>query len=129
MNWKLGIVICCLPLVSQAQEQALPLGPILAEQQAQREERALGDVFIDASRQSSQTFEFIGEGSRPVHNRMVDENSINQNVNTVAPTEFGAGMRFRATNDFSISVKAGGEVRNDRDLDVDSGSVNFEFGF
>ncbi|KLV09964.1 MULTISPECIES: hypothetical protein [Photobacterium] len=129
MNWKLGIVICCLPLVSQAQEQALPLGPILAEQQAQREERALGDVFIDASRQSSQTFEFIGEGSRPVHNRMVDENSINQNVNTVAPTEFGAGMRFRATDDFSISVKAGGEVRNDRDLDVDSGSVNFEFGF
>lgn len=129
MNWILGIVICCLPLVSQAQEQALPLGPILAEQQAQREERALGDVFIDASRQSSQTFEFIGEGSRPVHNRMVDENSINQNVNTVAPTEFGAGMRFRATDDFSISVKAGGEVRNDRDLDVDSGSVNFEFGF
>lgn len=129
MNWKLGIVICCLPLVSQAQEQALPLGPILVEQQTQREERALGDVFIDASRQSSQTFEFIGEGSRPVHNRMVDENSINQNVNTVAPTEFGAGMRFRATDDFSISVKAGGEVRNDRDLDVDSGSVNFEFGF
>lgn len=129
MNWKLGIVICCLPLVSQAQEQALPLGPILAEQQTQREERALGDVFIDASRQSSQAFEFIGEGNRPVHNRMVDENSIHQNVNTTAPAEFGAGMRFRATDDFSISVKAGGEVRNDRDLDVDSGSVNFEFGF
>ncbi|MGF1680255.1 hypothetical protein [Photobacterium minamisatsumaniensis] len=92
------------------------------------QERALGEIFIKDS-QESQRLEFIGEGSRPVHNTMIDDNSIYQNRNNSDPTEFGTGVKFNATKDFSISVQAGGELTGSDTLEVDSGSVSFELSY
>ncbi|PSW18008.1 hypothetical protein C9I98_18100 [Photobacterium sanctipauli] len=92
------------------------------------QERELGEVFIQESKQT-QRLEFIGEGNRPVHNTMVDDHSVNQNMNSSDPTEFGTGVKFNATDDFSISVQAGGELNDLDSLDVDSGSVTFELSY
>lgn len=77
------------------------------------EERELGEVFVDKAA-SEQKLEFIGGGNRPVGNTMVDKDSVYQDKNQIDPTEFGAGLKFNATEDFSISVEAGGEVIDDQ---------------
>lgn len=89
------------------------------------QEKALGDVFIDHLQESDQVIEFYGQGSRPVDNRLIDRNSIYQNKNAADPTEFGAGIKINATDDFSISVEAGGEVIKNDAIEVDSGVVKF----
>ncbi|MCG7587087.1 hypothetical protein [Photobacterium sp. OFAV2-7] len=95
---------------------------------AQADDRELGEIFIDKAA-SEQKLEFIGGGDRPVNNTMVDKNSVYQDRNRVDPTEFGAGLKFNATEDFSISVEAGGEVIDQQALEVDSGSVVFELSY
>lgn len=92
-------------------------------------QRQLGQIFIDASQSQRQTVEFVGEGARPVSNNRVDKYSVYQNKNTTDPTEFGGGVKFNATDDFSISVQAGGELGDENKVDVDSGSVSFEFKY
>ncbi|OLQ75546.1 hypothetical protein BIT28_23250 [Photobacterium proteolyticum] len=94
----------------------------------QAEERELGEIFVDKAA-SEQKLEFIGGGDRPVSNTMVDKSSVYQDRNQVNPTEFGAGLKFNATEDFSISVEAGGEVIDQQALEVDSGSVVFELSY
>lgn len=94
----------------------------------QAEERELGEVFVDKAA-SEQKLEFIGGGNRPVGNTMVDKDSVYQDKNQIDPTEFGAGLKFNATEDFSISVEAGGEVIDDQAIEVDSGSVVFELSY
>ena len=91
-------------------------------------ERELGEIFIEESN-SKQALEFVGQGSRPVDNTGRDKYSIYQNKNIQDPTEFGAGLKFNATDDFSISVEAGGAVVDDSDLDIDSGAVKFELSY
>lgn len=91
-------------------------------------DRELGEVFIDKAA-SEQAVEFIGGGNRPVNNTMVDKDSIYQDRDRTDPTEFGAGLKYNATDDFSISVEAGGEVINNEALEVDSGSVVFELSY
>ncbi|MGF1759803.1 hypothetical protein L4D76_18055 [Photobacterium sagamiensis] len=92
------------------------------------DDRELGEVFIDKA-SSEQTIEFIGEGNRPVNNTMIDKDSVNQDKNSTEPTEFGAGLKYHATDDFSISVEAGGEVIDNEAIAVDSGSVVFELSY
>ncbi|MCW8329869.1 hypothetical protein MD588_13740 [Photobacterium sp. SDRW27] len=92
------------------------------------DDRQLGEVFIDQA-SSEQPLEFIGGGNRPVDNAMIDKNSVYQDKNRVDPTEFGAGLKFNATDDFSISVEAGGEVIDNQAIEVDSGSVVFELSY
>ncbi|MGR5145031.1 hypothetical protein ACQKP8_00620 [Photobacterium alginatilyticum] len=94
----------------------------------QAEERELGEIFVDKAA-SEQKLEFIGGGDRPVSNTMVDKSSVYQDRNQVDSTEFGAGLKFNATEDFSISVEAGGEVIDQQALEVDSGSVVFELSY
>ncbi|PSU33684.1 hypothetical protein [Photobacterium lutimaris] len=91
-------------------------------------ERELGEIFIEES-QLKQPLEFIGQGSRPVDNTGRDNYSIYQNKNIEDPTEFGAGLKFNATDDFSISVEAGGAMVDDSTVDIDSGAVKFELSY
>ena len=92
------------------------------------DDRKLGEIFIDEA-SSKQALEFIGDGNRPVDNTMTDKNSVYQDMNRTDPTEFGAGLKYNATDDFSISVEAGGEVIDNEAIEVDSGSVVFEFNY
>jgi len=92
------------------------------------DDRELGEVFVDKA-SSEQALEFIGGGNRPVDNAMIDKNSVYQDKNRIDPTEFGAGLKYNATDDFSISVKAGGEVIDNEVIEVDSGSVVFELSY
>ena len=91
-------------------------------------ERELGEIFIEESN-SKQALEFVGQGSRPVDNTGRDKYSIYQNKNIEDPTEFGGGLKFNATDDFSISIEAGGAVVEDSDIDIDSGAVKFELSY
>ena len=91
-------------------------------------ERELGEIFIEESK-SKQSLEFIGQGSRPVDNTGRDKFSVYQNRNIEDATEFGGGLKFNATDDFSISVEAGGAVVDDSNLDIDSGAVKFELSY
>ncbi|KHT63983.1 hypothetical protein RJ45_08705 [Photobacterium gaetbulicola] len=95
---------------------------------AHAEERALGEIFIEESN-SKQAVEFVGQGSRPVDNTGRDNYSIYQNKNIEDPTEFGAGLKFNATDDFSISVEAGGAMVDNNTVDIDSGAVKFELTY
>ncbi|PSU13932.1 hypothetical protein C9J03_03220 [Photobacterium gaetbulicola] len=95
---------------------------------AHAKERALGEIFIEDSN-SKQAVEFVGQGSRPVDNTGRDNYSIYQNKNIEDPTEFGAGLKFNATDDFSISVEAGGAMVDNSNIDIDSGAVKFELTY
>ncbi|WEM44973.1 hypothetical protein PTW35_17880 (plasmid) [Photobacterium sp. DA100] len=95
---------------------------------AHAKERALGEIFIEDSK-SKQAVEFVGQGSRPVDNTGRDNYSIYQNKNIEDPTEFGAGLKFNATDDFSISVEAGGAMVDNSNIDIDSGAVKFELTY
>lgn len=92
-------------------------------------ERPLGEVFIDNSKLASQAVEFYGQGSRPVSNGGADRHSVYQDKDAVDPTEFGGGVKFNATDNFSISVEAGGELESDDSVDVDSGAVKFQLSY
>ncbi|GHA55098.1 hypothetical protein ACFFLZ_12510 [Photobacterium aphoticum] len=92
-------------------------------------ERPLGEVFIDNSKLASQAVEFYGQGSRPVSNGGTDRHSVYQDKDAVDPTEFGGGVKFNATDNFSISVEAGGELESDDSVDVDSGAVKFQLSY
>lgn len=113
MIMRLGLVVAIL------------LGSFAAQA---NDDRQLGEIFIDEA-SSKQALEFIGEGNRPVNNTMVDKNSVYQDMDRSDPTEFGAGLKYNATDDFSISVKTGGEVINNEAIEVDSGSVVFELSY
>ena len=91
-------------------------------------DRELGEIFIDEA-SSKQALEFIGEAHRPVDNTMIDKNSIYQDRDRIDPTEFGAGLKYNATDDFSISVKTGGEMLDNDVIELDSGSVVFELSY
>ncbi|MEJ2763476.1 hypothetical protein VV869_05785 [Photobacterium sp. MCCC 1A19761] len=95
---------------------------------AQTEQHEPGSIFINELK-SKDRMEFVGGGSRPVDNHMVDKNSVYQDVNRTDPTEFGAGMKFNATDDFSISIQAGGELIEQQNVEVDSGALVFEFSY
>jgi len=95
---------------------------------SQADERELGEVFVDAA-DTIFIHHRIGGGNRPVGNTMVDKDSVYQDKNQTDSTEFGAGLKFNATEDFSISVEAGGEVIDDQAIEVDSGSVVFELSY
>lgn len=95
---------------------------------AQTGQREPGSVFIHELK-SKDKMEFVGGGSRPVDNNMVDKHSVYQDVNRTDPTEFGAGMKFNATDDFSISIQAGGELVEQQNVEVDSGALVFEFSY
>ncbi|MGF1688502.1 hypothetical protein L4C36_17740 [Photobacterium japonica] len=105
------------------------LDPVLPPQDAVPAERPLGEVFINNSKLANQAVEFYGQGSRPVSNGMKDSHSVYQDKDAIDPTEFGGGIKFNATDNFSISVEAGGELESDDSVDVDSGAVKFQLSY
>ncbi|MGF1727852.1 hypothetical protein [Photobacterium nomapromontoriensis] len=108
--------------------QLLPLDPTLSTS-TESTLPAFGETFSHHPKLIRQAVEFYGEGRRPVDNSAIDRHSVYQNKNTVSPTEFGAGVKFNATDNFSISVEAGGELETDDTVDIDTGAVKFNLSY